>query len=487
MEKRNLLILGTIVLGCFNIHAKKRPNIILIFTDQQNVNAMSASGNPFLHTPNMDALAEDGIRFTNAYCTSPVSGPSRASIVTGLMAREAGVDWNDNSHLSDGIQTIGDVLGCNGYKTVWAGKWHIPEIYPQRSRMEWKRLHGFDLLPFWDASDKSWLLGAETDPPLTKAVVDYLDGYEKEKPLFLAVSYHNPHDICMYPRKIGWENDKDSLLTIRPFGKYKLPSPMGIRPDFLSALPPLPSNFMMEYDEPEFVLDKRTKPNPYGDEVQLAAQFSDMEWRAYINSYYRLTELVDKEIGEIISALKRNGMYDNSLIIFTSDHGDGMAAHKWAAKLSFYEESVKVPFVMVLPDRSIRGGVNSNLVSLADIMPTFCDYAGVSSGIDFAGKSLRGAITSCSDGFREFVVTELADNLKDRSRKGRMVRTERFKYTVYSSGKRNEQLFDLLLDPGETKNLAYDKSYALVVKRHRELLEQWFKERNDDFKIVINE
>lgn len=120
-------------------------------------------------------------------------------------------------------------------------------------------------------------------------------------------------------------------------------------------------------------------------------------------------------------------------------------------------------------------------------MPTFCDYAGVSSSIDFAGKSLRGAITSCSDGFREFVVTELADNLKDRSRKGRMVRTERFKYTVYSSGKRNEQLFDLLLDPGETKNLAYDKSYALVVKRHRELLEQWFKERNDDFKIVVNE
>ena len=79
--------------------AQKRPHIILIFTDQQNVNAMSAAGNPFLYTPNMDALADDGIRFTNAYCTSPVSGPSRASIVTGLMAREAGVEWNDNSRL----------------------------------------------------------------------------------------------------------------------------------------------------------------------------------------------------------------------------------------------------------------------------------------------------------------------------------------------------------------------------------------------------
>lgn len=128
--------------------AQKRPHIILIFTDQQNVNAMSAAGNPFLCTPNMDALANDGIRFTNVYCTSPVSGPSRASIVTGLMAREAGVEWNDNSKLGEGIQTVGDLLGENGYRTVWAGKWHIPEIYPQRSKDSVKYLHGFELLPF---------------------------------------------------------------------------------------------------------------------------------------------------------------------------------------------------------------------------------------------------------------------------------------------------------------------------------------------------
>ncbi|WP_254029592.1 sulfatase [Bacteroides ovatus] len=259
--------------------AQKRPHIILIFTDQQNVNAMSAAGNPFLYTPNMDALADDGIRFTNAYCTSPVSGPSRASIVTGLMAREAGVEWNDNSRLGKGIQTVGDLLGENGYRTVWAGKWHIPEIYPQRSKEGVKYLHGFELLPFWDAPDRRWLLGAETDPPLTDAVVSFLDGYDRrEKPLFLAVSYHNPHDICMYPRKIGWETMSDSLLNLRPFGKYKLPEPMGIHPDSLSCLPPLPGNFSKDISEPEFIMDKRVKPNPYGDEVQLSSEFSEREW-----------------------------------------------------------------------------------------------------------------------------------------------------------------------------------------------------------------
>ena len=120
MKRPNItkLCLSTFCALPFLSFAQKRPHIILIFTDQQNVNAMSAAGNPFLCTPNMDALANDGIRFTNVYCTSPVSGPSRASIVTGLMAREAGVEWNDNSKLREGIQTVGDLLGENGYRTA---------------------------------------------------------------------------------------------------------------------------------------------------------------------------------------------------------------------------------------------------------------------------------------------------------------------------------------------------------------------------------
>ena len=151
-----------------------------------------------------------------------------------------------------------------------------------------------------------------------------------------------------------------------------------------------------------------------------------------------MTELVDKEVGKVVEALKRNGMYENSLIIFTSDHGDGMAAHEWAAKLSFYEESVKVPLIMVLPEKLQRGAVNSNLVSLADLVPTFCDYAKVRAKTNFAGMSLRRAIFPTEERWRDFIVAELADHLKDRTRKGRMIRTGRYKYTIYSTGERNE-------------------------------------------------
>lgn len=293
--------------------------------------------------------------------------------------------------------------------------------------------------------------------------------------------------MVWYPRKIGWETMSDSLLNLRPFGKYKLPEPMGIHPDSLSCLPPLPGNFSKDISEPEFIMDKRVKPNPYGDEVQLSSEFSEREWQAYLNSYYRLTELVDKEVGKIIEALKRNGMYENSLIIFTSDHGDGMAAHEWAAKLSFYEESVKVPLIMVLPEKWQCGAVNSQLVSLADLVPTFCDYAKVSTKTNFAGMSLRRAVYPAEERWRDFIVAELADHLGDRTRKGRMIRTGRYKYAVYSSGERNEQLFDLMADPGETKNLAYSKEYREVLEKHRGLLSKWMKERSDNFKVVLNE
>ena len=140
-----------------------------------------------------------------------------------------------------------------------------------------------------------------------------------------------------------------------------------------------------------------------------------------------------------------------------------------------------------VPEKWQRGGVNSGLVSLVDLVPTFCDYAGVSPKTNFAGMSLRRAIFPTEERWRDFVVAELADHLKDRTRKGRMIRTGRYKYAIYSSGERNEQLFDLMTDPGETINLAYSKEYWEILKKHRSLLVKWMKERGDNFKVVTYE
>ncbi|NCB08739.1 MAG: hypothetical protein EOM73_11295 [Bacteroidia bacterium] len=225
---------------------KSPPNIILIFTDQQNARTMSATGNPHLKTPAMDRLAEQGVLFTQTYCTSPVCGPSRSSIVTGRMPHETGVEWNGQS-ISDEIPNSGEIFRNAGYQTVWAGKWHLPESYPQRAAARQKTIKGFDILPFWNAEQPRWFLGTETDPPLTSAVVNFLKSYDRKKPLFLAVSYHNPHDICMYPRKAGWVTETDSLLEIRHYGfRHKLPDVIGTYPDKIKNLPPLPDNFEID-------------------------------------------------------------------------------------------------------------------------------------------------------------------------------------------------------------------------------------------------
>lgn len=467
----------------------KHPNILLVFTDQQNINMMSASGNPYLHTPAMDNLAQHGVMFLQSYCTSPVCGPARSSILSGRMPHETGVEWNGDS-MKEEIINAGEIFREAGYNTVWAGKWHLPESYPQRAKSRQKQIKGFDLLPFWDPNEERWMLGAETDPPLTEAVVDFLNQYDSEAPFFLGVSYHNPHDICFYPRKAGWVTDNDSLLEIRYYGfKHKLPDPIGIHPDHFSNLPALPVNHNADPDEPEFIRDKRTYHKEYGMETKLAwDEFTEKEWRGYLHAYCRLTEMVDTEIGKVLDALTANGFAENTIVIFTSDHGDGAASHKWAAKLSLYEESSKIPLIIKWPGHLPAGQQDEHhLVSQIDILPTICDYAGIETSVSFTGRSLEPIIEDPDADWREYLVVELADYKPDSTRKGRMVRSHRYKYNIYSHGERNEQLFDLLNDPGETNNLAYRPAFQSIKDNHQQALISWQKRTGDTFQIPVSE
>ncbi len=482
--------LFVLVIGFLSCNEKQpadinKPNILLIFTDQQNSYAMSAAGNINLNTPAMDLLANQGIMFKQAYCTSPVCGPARSSIVSGKMPHQTGVEWNGQS-MHENVITSGEILRENGYKTVWGGKWHLPESYPQRKAAKNKEIKGFDVLPFWNPEEPRWFLGAETDPPLTESVVDFLNKYDEEKPFFLAVSYHNPHDICMYARKDGWVTEEDSLLEIRHYGfKYKLPDVMGEYPGNIKNLPPLPFNHPIEKNEPEFITDKRKYHNEYGLETKLAnAEFTELEWKGYLNAYYRLTEMVDTEIGKVLTALKENGLDGNTLIIFTSDHGDGATAHKWAAKLSFYEESAKIPLIISYPGRIPSGTVNQkNLVSQIDLLPTMLDYANIEYPKPLTGKSIKPIIENSSSEWRDYLVVELADYKKDPTRKGRMVRYKQFKYNLYTS--KEEQLFDLKNDPGEIHNLLLSNDYENIRNECRKKIQEWAQATTDSFAINI--
>ena len=185
-----------------------------------------------------------------------------------------------------------------------------------------------------------------------------------------------------------------------------------------------------------------------------------------------MVEDVDKQIGILLAALRERKLDESTIVIFVSDHGEGMCAHKWAQKASFYEESVRVPMILSGPGVQNKGMVdNRTLASLTDILPTFCDLAGIAQPKTVRGASLRRPVR------REFAVSELRYGSAERE--GRMLRSARFKYVVFNSGARPEQLFDLSIDPGETLNVARDASYAPILKQHRHQLRNWIAETHD--------
>ncbi|WP_339711206.1 sulfatase family protein [Cyclobacterium amurskyense] len=458
---RPLLLISFNMMAIAGCQSKKKhekepqPNVLVILTDQHTNDALSYLGNPHLNTPAMDQLAAEGTFFTASYCTSPVCGPARSSLITGRMPHETGVVWN-STNIRPEVPTIGQVFKEAGYNTAWAGKWHLPQAYPAKNKMD--SVAGFAVVPF-QSLDKEWDLGEDTDGPIADATVNYLNNYKEDQPFLLTVSLHNPHDICHVPR--------------RPDEYAKAHE--------LQGLPPLPNNFEIDPDEPQFLAEKRLMDH-YGDELLKTKDYTPEDWQAYLYHYYRFTEMVDVEIGKILQALKKNGFDENTIVVLTSEHGDGGAGHKWAAKLSLYDEAATVPFVIRYKGHVPSGNIDRNqLVSGIDLAPTIIDYAGLTTSAKFTGKSLKPVLEHPGEKLRDYLVVQLADDKLDSSRQARLIRNDRYKYNLYNQGERNEQLFDLWKDPGEQHNLAYIPAYQSVKQEMHVALDEWITATGDDF------
>lgn len=428
-----------------------RPNILLIFTDQQTANAMSCAGNRWVNTPHMDALAARGVRFVDSYCASPICGPSRASMVTGLAPHQTGVAYNGDA-LPANLPTIGSLLREAGYYTAWTGKWHLPESFLREKTDS----HGFHHRPV--TPDLPWVaLGDQTDF-LTAMDAEFFLRWQVGKqpePWFLGVSLHNPHDICYHILENGVEYANSDTF------------------------PPLPENFATDPDEPA-ALKMRRQNESYGSEIARTTNWTEERWRAYLHTYAHLTTQVDRAVGQVLRALEQGGWKENTLVIFTSDHGEGVAAHQWASKLSLYEESAKVPLIVSLPGQ-LKPSVRHEPVSALDLLPTLCDYAKAPVPENLPGRSLRANLKGATHPLGRPVVCELQADSKRAEIQGRMVRQGRYKYCVFTPGSPSEQLFDIQTDPGETKNLAGDPTFARVLNEYRTLLEDWKKTTGDPF------
>jgi choline-sulfatase len=460
ISRRNLLT-GTAaaMLGPLaqNAGAADRPNILIITTDQQFAESASYRiGTKYIHTPNMDGLAAKGMVFTRAYCANPLCVPSRNSMFTGRYPTEIGIMTNDDRTKvhpdPKKFPMLGKIFKDGGYQTAYFGKWHLN--VPEKNA----EIHGFD--------------GAETqqvDSTTSASTAKFLRG-KHEKPFLAMCSLLNPHNITEWSR--GQE---------LPLGNVGQPPP-------LDQLPPIRPNLEPPSGEPEIVgvVRRSYQAAP----MFPVSNFDEKKWREYIWAYYRLIEKVDKEIGVVLTALRETGLEKNTLVVLSADHGDCQGSHRWNQKTILYEEAARIPFVMSLPG-TVKHGTSKTLVNTGiDLMPTLCDYAGITPPAGLPGMSLKETANGkAARDPRQYVVVsdKLIQGVPVDGRlptpEGRMLRGQRYKYVAYSEGKNPEFLVDLDKDPGEMKNLAGDPAYDKVLNDLRAMLAEWCRKTGDKFQV----
>jgi len=432
-----------------------RPNILIITTDQQSHHMMSCAGNSWLSTPNIDRIASWGTRFSRAYCSNPVCTPSRFSWYTGRMPSAIGLRKNGNAVVREAPDELiqgglGHLMRKVGYEVYFGGKEHLPiGLNSENLGFDYYQSDERDLL----ATDTASLINSKSD---------------EGSPWLIAANFINPHDICYQAIRTFANSDQDRGLAERATIEMKeldraLEIPEGIGEDefFSKYCLPLPNNFEVPSDEPK-AISHLVKLRGFREKAR--EEWGEKEWRLHRWAYHRLTERVDGQIGKVLDALEESGQLENTVVIFTSDHGDHSSSHRLEHKTVFYDEAARVPMLVAHGRRGTGGIVNDDQVVNAglDLMATCLDYAGV-EGPDFnKGVSMKahlegGSVSSPNGAYAESEI-------------GYMWATKEYKYCHYDACGDEEVLYDLMADPGETKNIALDTSKVNVLKSYKEEL-----------------
>ena len=461
-----------------------KPNIIYIMVDQQRFDMLGAYGNTIVKTPNIDKLREEGILFTNAFTPTALCGPARTSLFTGRVPSSHGVTRNAEDNKVNrakadpvpGIPVLSDFM--KGYEKIYLGKWHIAETKLPRdygfrghnfahygfpgSRF-YKNLV-FDQGPGEENEYRDWVLKKGFDIPevteqffgnnpnlrvqelraklncppeatipafLAEEAVKYTAAAaQKGNPFFMWLNFWGPHTPCMVPE---------------PY--YSMYKPTDIPVD------------------PAFEEDFRGKPVHHKHVSQMwgVNELPWEEWQKIIARYYGYITLIDDSIGQYLDYLKETGLYDNSLIVFTADHGDAMGSNRLIEKGEFmYDTSYKIPMIIKQPGRRRAKGICSEFVYLHDLFPTAIDAAGENIPPLNQAKSLMPLLDGLADSTeREYVYAQFTAHFTDFSQ--RMIRTKNHKFVF--NGPTIGELYDLTKDPLELYNQIDNPKYSGIKKK----------------------
>ena len=464
----------------------RRPNVLLVISDQLHHQAIAAAGNEVIQTPNLDRLARGGVRFENALCPTPFCSPTRASLMTGLYPHQHGIIRNlgrDSAGLDPDLPTTEQALLDAGYVARQLGKWHLGQktrvpAYAQDPELSYRDYfrpiaRGMPQPPAGPTSR----VGRPIYP--TEAVRSANAMYDGDGP---PNSWIGRTDVPPEHTEEAWITDR-AIETLRElagnpfFMTISFPAPhalWAINEPYYSLHPRqdigLPANRHSVQD-----VDRKTAAWRFGQLL------GDEGLREYLGVYYGMVSMMDANLGRILDELQRSGDEDNTLVIFTADHGDMQGGHSMYGKTSYlmYEETTRVPLLLRWPGPIPAGKTIKTQAGSCDVSPTILDYLGLRVPTSFAGQSLRDPIDGKEDLDRPIFAE------RDRSALGegggghfqRLIRTHKWKYSYHSRG--DSQLYHLAVDPGETENLIHEGSARDAKQRMHAELVRWMRETND--------
>ncbi|CAG7623113.1 Ulvan-active sulfatase [Paenibacillus solanacearum] len=392
-----------------------QPNVIVFFTDQQRWDTTGAHGNPLGLTPNFDRMAATGTHLYHSFTCQPVCGPARSALQTGLYPTTTGC-FRNSIPLPEGTKTLAHYFREAGYKTGYIGKWHLagenPVTEPKRGGYEYwlasnaleRTSDAYDTVVFDNDNERVKLPGYRVDA-LTDAAIRYVDRHQDE-PFFLFVSYLEPHH----------QNHRD------------------------------------DYPAPDVYANAFTSRWTPPDLAALGGTSAQ-----HLDGYYGMVKRLDEALGRVFDALKSLALTDDTIVLFTSDHGNHFKTRNGEYKRSCHESSIRVPTAFTGPGFTSRGQIRE-LVSLIDLPPTLLDAAGLPVPASMQGRSILPLLRRETADWPEDVFVQISE-----AQTGRAIRTQRWKYSVSApDSTRNsassdtyaeEFLYDLQADPYELTNL----------------------------------
>lgn len=425
------------------------PNIVFFFADDQTISTLGCYGNSIVQTPNIDALAARGTRFENAFVSHSICWVSRTSILCGLTGRSYGTPTDQEMARPEAVETLySDLLRSRGYRTGFYGKWHAKMPRGYRPEQHFDEFESISRNPYYKKqADGS--LRHETDLIVDRGI-EFVKTQSDDQPFALSLWFNACHaedgdrrpGIGHFP----WPQSVDGM-----YEDIEIPAPRLNNPATFDSLP----DFLKTTINRERYFWRWNTAEKY---------------QTNIRAYYRMVSGIDAAIGRFLQTLEERGLADNTIIVYSADNGYYMGNRGLAGKWSHFEESLRVPLIVVdprLPD-SEDGKVSDALALNLDLPVTFLDYAGAEPPATYQGRSLKGIVADAAPADWRTETFHEHFAVRNRIPAFEGIRNQDFKYVRYIDHGNYEFLHDLKRDPDELVNLAGDSRYADTLRKMRQ-------------------